>query len=123
MADIRRDFNRTAEDLARVGKDAAYVAIGLGVVGFQRAQVARREIMSQLSATRGDLEGPIGDARKEVGKAWQHFDRALGELIEKADATLDPLAERLPSEAKEAIKQARAARDKVRSKVSDQLVA
>ncbi len=123
MADIRRDFNRTAEDLARVGKDAAYVAIGLGVVGFQRAQVARRELMSQLSATRGDLEGPLGDARKEFGKAWQHFDRALSELIEKADATLDPLAERLPSEAKEAIKQARAARDKVRSKVSDQLVA
>jgi hypothetical protein len=37
-----------SDDLARVGRvaeDAAYIAVGLGILGVQRLQVRRREIM------------------------------------------------------------------------------
>jgi hypothetical protein len=35
-------------DLRKIATDAAYVAVGLGVLGFQRAQVRRRELQHQL---------------------------------------------------------------------------
>jgi hypothetical protein len=123
MAEIRRDFSRTAEDLARVGRDAGYVAIGLGVVGFQKAQVARRDLMAQLASRRGELAGPLGDARSELHRACRHLDKAVGRLVERADAGLEPIAERLPSQAQAALKQARATRDKMRSRIAERLAA
>ncbi len=123
MAEIRRDFSRTAEDLARVGRDAGYVAIGLGVVGFQKAQVARRDLMAQLASRRGELAGPLGDARSELQRACRHLDKAVGRLVERADAGLEPIAERLPSQAQAALKQARATRDKMRSRIAERLAA
>lgn len=123
MADVRRDFARTAEDLARVGKDAAYVAIGLGVVGVQKAQVARRELLKQLEDQKSSLSGPLGEARVQFGRAWKEFDKAVAQLIERADASIDPLAERLPGEVQAALKQARETRDQVRSLLTEQLAA
>jgi hypothetical protein len=38
-------------DVAKVAKDAGYVALGLAIIRFQKAQVRRRELESQLSAT------------------------------------------------------------------------
>jgi hypothetical protein len=35
-------------DLTSVARDVAYTAIGLGVLGFQRAQVGRRELERRL---------------------------------------------------------------------------
>jgi hypothetical protein len=41
-------------DLRRIATDAAYVAVGLGVLGFQRAQVRRRELRQQVEAQLGE---------------------------------------------------------------------
>lgn len=123
MADIRKDFSRTAEDLRRVGTDAAYVAIGLGVVGLQRVQVARRELMSQLEQQKGSLEGPIGEARAQFGRAWKELDKAISDFVEKADASVEPLVDRLPDELQSALKRARQTRDQVRTILTEQLVA
>lgn len=45
-------------------KDAAYVTVGLGVLGIQQAQVRRRELRHQVergvAATRGQL-GQLGE--------------------------------------------------------------
>lgn len=38
-------------------KDVLFVSVGLGVLGFQRAQVARRELNTLLSQVL-DLSGP-----------------------------------------------------------------
>lgn len=43
-------------------KDAAYVAIGLGVIGFQRAQVRRRELAKRAK----ELEERMGPALKDL---------------------------------------------------------
>ena len=38
-------------DLSKTLKDAAYVAVGFGVLAFQKAQVRRRELEKQLAVS------------------------------------------------------------------------
>ena len=42
-------------DLGRLARDAGYVALGLGIINLQRAQVRRREVEQQLHAALGPL--------------------------------------------------------------------
>jgi hypothetical protein len=130
MADVRKDFTRTAQDLSRVAQDAAYVAIGLGVVGFNKAQVARRELIEQIEKQRLTAAGPMADVfsqvtdvRAQVARAWAEFDKTLGQLIERADATFEPVAEMLPAQAQAVVKQARETRDQLRGFIAEQLAA
>ena len=44
------DINKAANDVNNAIKEGAYVAVGLGVLGFQRAQVRRVELTKQLEA-------------------------------------------------------------------------
>lgn len=44
------DVEQAAADLNDAVKEAAYVAVGLGVLGFQKAQVQRVELMKQLES-------------------------------------------------------------------------
>jgi hypothetical protein len=50
---------KSPDELAKALQDAAYVAIGLGVIAFQKAQVRRNELTKTL-------EGPIAEARTAV---------------------------------------------------------
>jgi len=49
-------------DVTQTLKDSAYVAVGLSVLGFQRAQVARRELEVRLD----DVEQRLPDHVKVV---------------------------------------------------------
>jgi hypothetical protein len=62
--------------LGRLARDSAYVAVGFGVLGFQRAQVARRSLekrlgkslppeVTQLAKAAGEL---AGDLRRDLPK-------------------------------------------------------
>jgi hypothetical protein len=53
------DFERALAELSRALKDVAYVAVGLGVIGFQRAQVRRVELTKQIEAQLGDLQAEV----------------------------------------------------------------
>lgn len=122
--DLRKtkvDVSKTVSDLTKVAQDAAYVAIGLGVLGFQKAQVRRRELQSQLESLQEQFghaskrgQAPIADLRKEIAKAMKEFDKTMSQLIERFDATVEPVSERLPAGAQAAIHQAREARDHLR---------
>ncbi len=57
------------EDLPRSVRDAAYVLVGLGVLGFQRAQVARRELTRQLPDLAEHLPAGIREAVEEFTEA------------------------------------------------------
>lgn len=48
-----------ATDVRKLAQDAAYVTVGVGVLTFQRAQVARRE-------ARARLESQLKEARQQV---------------------------------------------------------
>lgn len=78
------DFEKAAADLNNALKEVAYVAVGLGVLGFQRAQVQRVELMKQLEAQLSALSS---------------FSGTLGEQAETYLAAVrTQLAEVLPSE-------------------------
>lgn len=123
MADFRQDLNRTAQDFTKVAQDAAYVAIGLGVIGFQKAQVARRELVEQLDRQRTSGGDQAAEVRAQVTKALKDFDKVVSQLIERADATLEPVSERLPEQAQQVVKQVREVRDQVREYIQQQLAA
>jgi ElaB/YqjD/DUF883 family membrane-anchored ribosome-binding protein len=113
MPDINTDITKAAKDIANVAKDATYVVIGAGVLGFQQAQVQRRELMAKLqdpssnisdrvTAVRGDLN----EAVKNVDvKVEELMDRAE-ELIERIEAVFAPFEDRLPTQARDIAKQA-----------------
>ncbi len=118
----RNDIGAGATDLGRVAQDAAYVAIGLGVLGLQKAQVRRREIKSRLEGRHGPLghavdagEPALKDMAQQLARAVKDVDQTVGELIERWDAAIDPLSLRLPAGAQSALRQAKDARDQLRS--------
>ena len=74
------DLEQAATDFNNALKEAAYVAVGLGVLGFQRAQVQRVELMklleSQLSSLstfsntlNSQVETYITTAREQLAEA------------------------------------------------------
>ena len=52
MRDIKLDELRLGpikvQDLLRLSKDATYIAFGIGILTFQKAQVCRRETLAKL---------------------------------------------------------------------------
>lgn len=71
--------------------DAAYTAIGFGILGFQRLQVARRRLRRRL-----EREGRLGGtADADLTALFERLDRGLDELgavlPELAVRLLDPL--------------------------------
>ncbi len=114
MPDIRKDFQKTAADLTKVVQDAAYVAVGLGIMGFQQAQVRRRELLEQIERQRSVIDTPLGDARKDVAKAVKELDRTMGRVFERLDASMEPVSELLPPGAQAVVQQAREVRDQLR---------
>jgi hypothetical protein len=61
-------------------RDAAYIAIGMGVIGVQRAQVRREELNKQFAEARSTFESHGAEAVKLVS-----------DLIKEADARVEPV--------------------------------
>jgi hypothetical protein len=68
------DAEKAAAEFGRAVKDAAYVAVGLGIMGFQRAQVQRVELTKQLESQLGGVSGltsvlnGLADLREQLVK-------------------------------------------------------
>lgn len=61
--------------LPKVLEDGAYVAVGAAVLGFQRAQVARREMEKRLPPLVRDLEGGLPGEALAIAKEAVAFGR------------------------------------------------
>ena len=86
------DVEKAAADFNDALKEAAYVAVGLGVLGFQRAQVQRVELMKQietqlttlaaLSQTLGQQAGSyIAAAREQLTEARSQLTKLTEEVL------------------------------------------
>lgn len=115
-------------DLRNIAKDAAYVAVGFGVIGFQKAQVRRRELRKQLDGQLGEATkglGQLGTTVEEQVKMLEERVAALGEQAEKygddlearLDKVLDELETRIPTQAREYFTTARTAAKDARGQV------
>ena len=92
-------------DLNQNVKDAAYVAIGFGVIGLQRAQVVRHDVAKQVKARIENLSGRI--------------DKVEGQI----EPVLDQLTGRLPAPARTALTDARAKAKQARTTLIGRLAA
>jgi ElaB/YqjD/DUF883 family membrane-anchored ribosome-binding protein len=75
-------------------KDAAFVAVGFGVLGFQRAQVRRHELTKQL--------------KPQLEELVTNVDGALEPIRQELEQRLDQVEDRLSGQALEAVRTARA---------------
>jgi chromosome segregation ATPase len=90
-------------------KDAGYVAVGLGVIAFQRAQVRRRELEKQLGDAGEQIDklsAAVEEARTlveaRVATLGEQLDRTVDDLEGRVSAALDEVRNLLPEQALDA---------------------
>jgi hypothetical protein len=93
------------EELTNLARDAAYVAVGLGVLGFQRAQVQRVELKSKLAQDL-NVEDHLGDIRIEVARGIRQLDELIENAVRFVETTLEPIEDQLPPTARDIAKRA-----------------
>lgn len=75
-----------ATDVRKLVQDAAYVSVGVGVLAFQRAQVARREAQATL-------ERQVKETRETAKEAQQRLESTVGDVR----ARIEPVTQRVRS--------------------------
>ena len=76
-------------------RDAAYIVIGMGVIGVQRAQVRREEIRKSLDTQREALEARAAEARTMFESRGADAVKLLTDVVKQADARVAPLREQV----------------------------
>ena len=103
-------------------RDAAYIAIGMGVIGFQRAQTRRQELNKQLADQRAAFEARGAEVVKLVNEAIKQADARLAPVVDAIEAQVDTVVDRLPAQAKSLVEPAhqasKDARQQFRTRVS-----
>ena len=100
MAELH-DLNHVAEHVADLAKEATYLAVGLGVLGVQRAQVRRRELSGKLHTGELGIEDALSGVKTEVIRRVEDLDGLLDGALAFVEATIEPLGEQLPQPARD----------------------
>ena len=97
-------------------KDAAYVTIGLGVLGFQKAQVRRNELTKQIEAQLKQFETQVKQFETQVPEVRRTFNGIAAQLDgyvapvrTQFDKQFDSFEASLPPQVQDLVKQARTA--------------
>ena len=121
MPDVTTNISTLSKGVTDLARDAAYVAVGLGVLAYQRAQVQRVELQKRLQQDL-PLDQRIGDVRQGVAKGYRQIDDLAESAVQFVESTLQPIEERLPSSVTQvttkAREQAREVRIQIRQRVS-----
>src|SRR5262245_2192924 len=68
-----------ATDLRKTAIDAGYIAVGLGVMGFQQAQERGRDLRTRVSETTGRVESCVGGHARSIKDRVSEQSRQLDE--------------------------------------------
>ena len=112
-------------------KDTAYVAVGLGVLGFQRAQVARVDLSKNLAEDTGKLQAQVKAQVEDVSGAVEaqlsDVRTQVAKAVSSLEETLEPVAkeveDRLPESVKAVVASARQAAETAAASVRSLLAA
>lgn len=88
------DLSGLAGEVADRARDAAYVAVGLGVLGLQRAQVQRRELASRVGGV--NVEDGVAAVRTGLRAGGQQLGEWLESTVQFLESSVEPLGEQLP---------------------------
>ena len=118
MPEVPNQLTSLSKGVTDLARDAAYVTVGLGVLGYQRLQVHRTELQSRLSGDQR-LDGVL---REGVAKGVRQIDELAESATQFVETTFQPLEERLPAQVTQltarAREQAREVRSQIRQRVS-----
>jgi hypothetical protein len=121
MPYVHTNISTLSKGVTDLARDAAYVAVGLGVLGYQRVQVQRVELKNKLSQDLA-LEQRLDNVREGVAKGVHQIDELTETATHFVESTLQPLEERLPASVNQftarAREQAREVRTQIRQRVS-----
>jgi hypothetical protein len=120
MPDVSDNINALSKGVTNLARDAAYVAVGLGVLGYQRVQVHRVELQHRLSEDLS-LDQHIDDVRQGVAKGVRQIDDLTESAVRLLETSLQPIEDRLPPSVTQlsvkAREQAREVRTQIRQRV------
>ncbi len=103
-------------DVTNIARDAAYVVVGLGVLGLQKAQVQRVGLTNKLGSDHG-LEERISELRANLRSGVTHVDEIVERAFEFVESALAPLEEQLPSTARDLAHKTRSQAREVHSQI------
>jgi hypothetical protein len=112
------ELNDLTDGVTNAARDAAYVVVGLGVLGIQKAQVRRTELRSRLGEELG-LEDRLADVRTAVTSGAQHLDGIVEGAVQFVESALHPLEEQLPPTARDLAGKAHAQVRELRAQIRD----
>jgi hypothetical protein len=92
------DFSKLVSDAEKTVRDGAYVVLGLGILGFQQAQVRRHELAKRLSE-QGSPLGATGerfakDGRAQLLQLAKTVDGRIAPVRKQLDEQVDAIEER-----------------------------
>jgi hypothetical protein len=116
MPDVPSNISNLSKGVTDLARDAAYVAVGLGVLGYQRAQVQRVELQARLTKDLA-LDQRIEEVRHGVAKGYLQIDDLAESAAQFVETTLQPLEEKLPSSVTHVTTKARAQAREVRIQI------
>jgi hypothetical protein len=116
MSEVNATVQSVAKDVIDLARDITYVAVGLGVLGYQRLQVHRVELAGKLPHE-FSLDQAIGDVRGGVSKGLGQMDGLAESATRLFETTLQPLEERLPPTISQLSAKAREQAREVRSQI------
>jgi len=119
MPEVPTNITTLSKGVTDLARDVAYVAVGLGVLGYQRAQVERIELQNRLSKDLKDLslDQRLGDVRQGVAKGIRQIDDLAETATQFVETTLQPLEDRLPSSVTQVTTKARQQAREVRIQI------
>lgn len=94
-------------EIAKALHDAAHAVIGFGVIGWNKAQVRRRELMKDLGAQRHQVETQLDGAKEQIATAIRTFDAKIEPVRHDIEGQLDKVSERLPEQVRDLVESAR----------------
>jgi hypothetical protein len=116
MNDLNASVHSVTKGVTDLARDITYVAIGLGVLGYQRLQVHRVELAGKLPRD-FSLDQAMEDVRDGVSKGLDQMDELAESATKLLETTLQPLEERLPPTVSQLSVRARAQAREVRSQI------
>ena len=120
MSDVT-NMSAISKGVTDLARDAAYVAVGLGVLGYQRAQVQRVELQNLLSKD-FSFDEHLAGVRSELTKGVTQIDALLETATQFIESSLHPLEQQLPAAVSQlttkALEQSREVRSHLRQRVA-----
>ncbi|MDQ1414419.1 MAG: hypothetical protein QOF81_32 [Acidimicrobiaceae bacterium] len=95
------------DEITKALKDAAHAAIGFGVIGWNKTQVRRRELMKDLNVQRHQVETQLDGAKEQLATAIRHLDTRIEPVRHDIEGKLDKFSDRLPEQVKDIVESAR----------------